>query len=423
MLKPLKDTIVCTSDYGSFLEVAIRLSRDVKKVYFCNPSWQHSYPRWNEYMVGSGIEGVERIDTIWPVFDEIDWFVFPDLFQGEFQDWLRSKGKAVFGAGSGEDLELYRDEFYDVMEQSGIDVPERQVVVGLDKLRAKLEKTKDVYIKTNIVRGNLETFHWDEMKLSKPILDELEHSLGIFKNEQTFIINTPIHDSVEYGGDFFCINDRFADRATVGIEIKDACYAAKMISLGDMPAGLRKINKALSPIFGMHGYKGCYSNEVRVTKDKKNYFLDMTARCGQPPTSLQTELITNYSQVLYEIANGLVPEIETKDGNFGVQVIMKSEWAAEEPQPIYFPKKYARFVKIKNLVVQDGVHYYIPTNNIPMKEIGAVSAVGKTLEEAINLCKEICEEVKGFCIKLDCSALDEAMDEVNKLKEFGINLF
>ena len=422
-LKPIKEVIACVVDYGSFIHVAQRISRDVKKVYYCNPAWQHSYPKWNEYMLGEGVEGIERIDSIWPHFDEIDWFIFPDLFQGELQEWLRSKGKVVYGAGKGEEMEVYRDEFKEVMEDAGMDMSPYKVIVGLDKLRAHLEKTKDVYIKTNVVRGNMETFHWHEMKLSKPILDEMEHSMGIFKNEQTFIVETPIKDSVEYGGEWFIVGDKYADRCTVGIEAKDAGYINKVVATGDMPKGLKEINKKLAPKFGFFGYRGQYSNEVKVTKDGKNFLLDMTCRCGEPNTSLQEELITNYTEVLWSIANGILPDVESKEGDFGVEVIIKSDWATEEPQPIYFPKKYARYVKIKNLVVQDGINYYIPTGNIPMKEIGAVVFPAKTLKDAFEGVRKVAESVQGYCIKINCDALDEVMDEIKKLTEFGVKLF
>ena len=423
MLKPIAEITVCVVDYGSFIHVAQRMSRDCKKVYWCNPSWQHSYPTWNEYIVGRDVEGIERIDSIWSVFDEIDLFVFPDLYQGELQEWLRSKGKAVYGAGTGEDMEIYRDEFKEVMEDAGMDMSPYEAIEGLDKLRKYLESVEDVYIKTNVVRGNMETFHWDSMKLSKPILDEMEHSMGIFKNEQLFIVEQPIKDAVEYGGEWFVVGDRYADRCTVGIESKDASYACKMVTTSEIPKGLKKINSQLAAKFGFFGYKGQYSNEVKVTKGGKNFLLDMTCRCGEPNTSIQEELITNYSDVLWHIANGLLPNIETANGEYGVEIIIKSDWATEECQPIYFPRKYANYVKIKNVVIQDDVCYYVPTRHIPMKEIGAVVGTGRSLKDAIKMATEVAESIEGYCLKIDTSALDDIVGEIEKLQTFGINLF
>lgn len=418
----LKEKTACVIDYGCYIEIAQRISRDFKKVYFCHPSWQQSFPKWNSYMIGMGVPGIERIESIWPKFDEIDIFIFPDLFQGDFQDWLRSKGKYVYGAGKGEQMEIYRDEFKEILADLKLDVNDYEVVDGLDNLRKKLEKQKNVYIKTNVVRGNLETFHWDEYKLSKPVLDELEHSLGIFKNEQTFIIEKPIRDAVEYGCDMFVVDGKYPLHGMVGIEIKDCGYVSKIVATGDMPDGIQKINKKLSNNFAFFSYRGPYSNEIKVTADGKNYLLDMTCRQPQPPTSIQMSQIENISEVIWDIATGIVPEINATK-KYAVQAIIKSDWAKCEPQAIYFPEKYSGYVSIKNLVIQDGVKYYVPIDGIEMEEIGAVVGIGNTLKDAIDMCCEIADTVKGYCVHINCGALDEAVEEVNKLTNFGIKLF
>jgi hypothetical protein len=53
-------------------------------------------------------------------------------------------------------------------------------------------------------------------------------------------------------------------------------------------------------------------------------------------------------------------------------------------------------------------------------EIGAVVGVGDTMEEAIEMAKEVCKQVDGYFVANFPSALDEAVEEIEKLADFGI---
>jgi predicted RNase H-like HicB family nuclease len=418
-MKQVKDLTILVYDYGSYISVAQRLARDVKKVYYyCQ--WQTSFPKWNEYCVGMGVKNIERVDDIWDVFDEIDLFVFPDLFKGSFQDWLVSKGKIVFGSRSGEDMEIYRDEMKDIMKEVGLPVNKYERIEGFSKLSEYLKDKKDLYIKTNLIRGNGETFHYIDYKLSKSRLDELQHQLGAYKDMAIFIVETPIPDAVEIGYDGFFIDSRVPDKCLTGIEVKDAGYVGALVSYDSIAKVLKDINNKLQGVFTKAGYRGFYSNEVRYTKGKIGYLIDQTNRAGQPPSDLQQELFDNFTECIWHVANGILPNIKSQY-KYGAQIIIKSSWATTEPQAIYFPKKYENYVKIKNLMYVDGVAHFVPVN-VEMEEIGSVIGLGKTMDEAIEMAVKISKEVKGDCVSINGESLTQAKEQIKKAAEYGIKL-
>src|ERR1700722_8124985 len=110
---------VCVVDNGLFLEVARTLAKDFGKVLYYMP-WQSGYPKSNVLLVGHGIPGIKRIDSFWPLLDEIDLFVFPDVYEGPLQEHLVSLGKRVWGSRNGDELELFRADSKEHMKALGI---------------------------------------------------------------------------------------------------------------------------------------------------------------------------------------------------------------------------------------------------------------------------------------------------------------
>lgn len=416
----LKNKTICLVGYGNSFFVAQKLAQDYGRVLYYIPS-ETSYPKYNQYIVGRGVEGVERIYNVWDYLPEIDIFYFEDLFQGGFQLWLRENGYIVFGAGKGEELEIQRDKFKELQKELGLPLNDYAVIKGLEDLRGYLKSLENKYIKINRLRGQMETFHWDNYDLSKPILDELQHSLGAYQNEMTFIVEEPIDAVCEYGYDGFVIDGKFTKKNMFGIEVKDSAYMCVFTDYNNLPQPMLEANEKLAPIFKEYGYRGAWSSEMRAIDRKKAILTDMTCRNPEPPTSLAIEMLSDYGMYVWEIANGIVPDVKAK-AKYGVEVIIKSEWGTTEPQPIHFPLELEPYVKIKNLCVIDGVKYFI-NQNVEMQEIGAVIYFDKTPEGAIENVKKIAKQVKGFLIKINCDALDEANEEIKKLSKIGVNIF
>src|SRR5882724_7828370 len=100
---------VCVVDNGLFVELALTLTPHFKRVYYFSPWSQSGYPRSNALLIGHGVPNVTRIESIWEVLDEVDLFVFPDVYFGSLQLHLAALGKRVWGGRMGEEIELARD--------------------------------------------------------------------------------------------------------------------------------------------------------------------------------------------------------------------------------------------------------------------------------------------------------------------------
>lgn len=418
-----KNLTALVYDFGYFMPIAIKLSESFKKVYYYTPEINAGYPVHSQHYIGQGYDEIECVQD-WPdVFEEVDLFVFPDVYDRGIQELLRRLGKKVFGCGHAGELEVDRVALKELLEELKLDVGEYKVVKGLDELKKLLKKKDDLWIKSSL-RGNMETFHHNTWETSKKEIDRLQADLGASVNQEEYIVENPINDATEYGVDVFVVDGQYAEVGTIGIEVKSMCYVCKFDKLSDFPEGLRVINERFSNPLKKHKYRGCLSNEVRVTKDGKNYLGDLTTRFGSPPFSVWLEMIENFGEVLYMVASGVVPEIKVKH-QFGVEVSILSSSAKHTSVPIIVPKKYQDYVKIICCMVdEDGTICYMPQRDEKDDVlVGKVIGIGSSLQEAINHCKKVAESIHGFDLEIPVSKLDSAIEEINNLKSFGISIF
>ena len=84
-------------DNGLFVDLAVRLARDFGKVWYYTP-WEQSFPLMNHGRIGEGLEEIERVRSVFGKhFNDVDLFVFPDIFHADLQDYLVGQGKRVWG--------------------------------------------------------------------------------------------------------------------------------------------------------------------------------------------------------------------------------------------------------------------------------------------------------------------------------------
>lgn len=401
-------------DNGLFVELAVTLAKRFGKVYYCSPAWEQAFPRSNDLLVGAGLPGITRIDTIWPVLDSVDLFVFPDINAGPLQVYLASLGKRVWGGRLGENLEILRGLSKRWLKDCGLEVGPWRQIRGVEKLREYLQENEDVYVKVPRVRGDMETFHAASYKLIEPRIDELEHTLGAKKGIQEFIVEKPINPAIEVGYDGYTIDGRFASQALYGVESKDAAYIGEVVAYEALPASVLDVNKKLSGLFQDWTYRGFFSSEIRVRGDTP-YLIDPCCRMASPPGELYQYMMTNLADIIWHGATGNLVEPEFSD-KWGAQLVMRSSWGEKEWQPVDFPASIRDNVKLHFLTRINGRHYVIP-QAIEMAEIGAVVATGSTPDEAMANVKKIAEKVEGYGIKFNYQALDDAREDMDKLRE------
>jgi hypothetical protein len=418
-MKDVSQLSVLVRDHGQFVSVAQRLARDVTKVYYCANS-PREFQGMKDHLVGYGLEGIELVDSPFDpeVFDQIDLFVFPDLLFPAEQVHLEKLGKKVWGARYGELLEYDRVLLKQKIEEVGLPSSDYEVVKGTDNLRAFLKENPDVFVKIVRYRGDWESTHADGLDDMQSEIIRFEHEVGDLRHLAEFVVETPTHrkdeEVVEIGYDGWTVDGKFPASSLSGIEIKDSGYIGSIKPYASLPKPVKEVNDALAPLLRESGYKGPMSTEVRVGKDGKPYLIDLTCRLPSPPQQLQQEMYANYTQTIWDAANGIITD-PVPVAKYGALLILKVD-GGETSDTIEFPKEIERQVKLNNAVFIKGKYRIVP-QPVKLTQIGAVIGWGDTLEAAIEMCKEAAEQVKGA--KTEPRDLDGAEEELEKSKKLG----
>jgi predicted RNase H-like HicB family nuclease len=141
---------------------------------------------------------------------------------------------------------------------------------------------------------------------------------------------------------------------------------------------------------------------------------------GSPPGELVQMMYTNLADILWYGAEGRLIDPEPA-GKYGVELLIHSSWADKNWQAVEFPSSVRDNVKFRNLTIIDGKYYVVP-QAVGLPEIGAVVGVGDTLEEACDVVKKAAKKIEGYYVDVFPEALDEAQEEIKKLKNYGIKL-
>jgi hypothetical protein len=411
---------VCVVDLGLFVEVAVTLSEHFGQTLYHYP-WQSSpFPRSNSKLVGKGLGNVQIADYLWDIVDEVDLFVFPDIFLGDLQQQLVRMGKRVFGSRRGEELEMHRAEAKRHYAGLGLPVGPYEVCKGMDELRDYLKEHDDQYVKISVNRGDFETFEAPNYKFAEPKLDELESKLGAKGYTTEFICEDEIKDAVEIGYDGFCIDGQYPAQSLVGVEVKNKGYLGRFVKYADLPPEITDFNTKIAPTLAAYQYRNFYSTELRVTQDRVPYMIDLCCRCGSPPTEVALMMYENLPDVMWFGAEGVCVDPESSY-EWGAEILIESSWADKYWQAIQFPEELRPHVKMRNLTKINDQYYVVPQSH-GISEIGAIVSVGHTAEEAIESCKAVCEQVKGYFIETFPDSLDTAKEELQKLSDMGVKI-
>lgn len=415
----LKDKTAIVYDNGLFIELAKTLSKSFKKIYYYMP-WKNAFPKSNQYIVGEGVEGIERIHNFWDYLDEADIIIFPDIYNGDLQLHLSSIGKLVWGGRKGEEMEIHRDKMKEHMKSLGLYTTPFKVIKGIKALRDYLKENSNVYVKCNGLRGDFESFHSPNYKLVEPVIDELEYKLGAMKYIKEFVVEKAYDGAVESGVDMYTIDGQFPTKSLVGIEVKDLGFVGKVLPYDKIPKKVIDFNEKIKDTLKNYEYRGFMSTEVRIGKDKSPYMVDFCARQASPPGELYQLMYKNLAEIIWYGSQGYLidPVVEHK---FGVEALIHSTWADKNWQEIEFPKKYRDNIKLRNACIIEGKYYCVP-QEVGLPEIGAVVAEADTLDDAIKIVKEIAEQVQGYYIEVKIDSIDKALEQFKELEKFGVKI-
>jgi len=410
-------------DHGLFTAFAQRLSQDFEVFYFA-PYADRSFPTHEPAMVGSGLDGVERVSSFWSTLADLDMdqdtIMIPDVGFWDLAVYLRSQGWNVWAAGDGEKLEIQRWRAKETMKALGLPVGECALVTGMTALREYLAENENCFVKISGFRGLAETFHSKKLELAKSRLDQLEYHLGGAREVFPFVVEHMVDSVVEAGYDGFCIDGNFPKTCLTGVEVKDRGYVGCVRDYDKLSDPVKIVNEKLAPFLSEAQYRQFFSTEIRVTEEGTPYLIDLTTRGPLPPSELYHEMISNLGDIIYAGARGEIVEPDWAY-KYGALAIIKSDLSANEWAEVSVSPEARRWVKWRNYAEVDGQGHILPiTKGIGMVECGAVIGLGNTLEEAIEACKAHAEGVEGFDPKIHAEALPEALEEISNAEEHDI---
>lgn len=418
-MKTTSEVTACVIDHGIFLPVARRLAREYAKVYYWTPH-EKAFPTVRD-VIGDGFEDIERIDSPWSVVNETELFVFPDIGFAPMQEALIAQGKAVWGAGDGDKLEIYRGQFLHALGTTNLPLPNYTAIRGLTALKEHLRDLTDKWVKISRYRGDWETMHWRDWEHDETTLDAAAVRFGPWKEHITFYVFDPIDTELEDGYDGYCIDGQWPSLCIHGMESKDRAYLGTFQKMSELPQEIRVVNDAFGPILKEYGYRGFFSSEVRITPKGESYFIDPTCRAGSPPSQVMCEMIANLGEIVWHGANGeLVDPVPA--AKFGTQALLtvkgdrRNNWAV-----IDLPKDLEQWVKCGFASEVDGRLVIPPDPDNTGSDVGWVVAVGDTISEALNNLKSNVSKLPdGVCC--DYSALADLLKEAQEAEIQGISM-
>ena len=181
MDESLKSKTVLVYDHKNYVETAIRLSREFDRVLYFKP-WKDAAPKTQPLLIGDGYAEITRVRDFFDVVNDVDLFVFPEIYDGDLQVFLEGLGKRVWGSRKAERFEYKRGLFAKTLKEVGLPVAPFEKVIGVSALRRYLTDHQDVWVKIEM-RGDRETWHSHNIEESQCELDAIAYYYGPVKEK------------------------------------------------------------------------------------------------------------------------------------------------------------------------------------------------------------------------------------------------
>lgn len=410
-----KDKIAVVYDYGLFPEVAARLARDFGTVYYY-VSWEEAFPKMNRALIGTDFKGIVRIMNFEDYVDQADIIVFPDTHCASKVEYYRSHGYNVAGAGYGEEVELNRIKTRNIQERLGLPTQKTLVAYGISDLKNILEDTKDKYVKLNIFRGDIESFLHTDYESSLPILNHLQYDLGAKGDHVEFTVEDKV-DGAEPGLDAIIANGKVLSPTMFGYEVRGAGYIGKVLPYDRVPIQLKMVQDKINTVLQAYEYRFFYSSEIKVPNKTEGYLIDPCCRLAAPAVSaIQTELIDNYSDVMWGLATGAIvdPIIKYK---YCAGIVMYSDWAQTNWLKVNVPKQLEQWFKFRWITVFDGEYWIAPGSST----VGTAIALGNSVDEVFKTASKRAEQIKGYQLGGGKADLEAVLEAIKEGEKYGIS--
>lgn len=406
---------VLVYDLGLFPEMALRLLRDCAEVKYYVP-WADAFPEVIKANIGENLDGLDKIETFWDYVDEADLIFIPDTLCSDVTEYLKKHGYPVCGAGKSEKIELDRWYGRNLQKKNDLPTQETHKIIGVVELTKFLKENKNYYIKIDKFRGLLESFKHINWSSSEQEVDNIAFKSGPFKNDIVFIVEEMLEgiepgiDGITYDGELLFPTMGGYEGKSVGII--ERTYRSEK----ELPDALKVVSNGIAPEFKKNKTRFFFSLEMKIDKDKIPFLIDPTIRLAAPGTSaIQSEAISNYSEVIYGLATGqkINPIIKEK---YWVSVTGESSAAEKRFLNVEFPKEIRQWIKFR-MGTKYGNEYYAVSG---FPSICSVIGSGETIDEAINIIEERTKEIKATGLTFDIDSLKHIKEDIEKGVAYGL---
>lgn len=419
MNENLRNKTVLWIDNGLFHGFARRVAPYFGKNYYWSP-WANGFPSQKQTRLGEGFPELQRMNDPQRHEDEIDLFVFLDLFQTDWQARLRKQGYRVWGAGDGEAIEVDREGFRKWCERKGLPQTPAEYANGTDELRRKLANYDDAFVKLadGRNRGDMETWNWKGKHLSTPRLDQEVYELGSFKEDTRFIIEKKMKNVIELGEDACVVDDQWPDHVMQGMEVKGMGTVGIIKPYKELPKAQLDFNAKLSPVLKADKARTLFCMEGLYTESRKYFPMDPCMRPGSPSNELMASLFTpeSWARTLWDGAAGIMTS-PVPCAKYGIVAMAYNENSGKNWQPLSYPKEADKWVFLRNPYALRGKRYAVPQGS-PTNLAGVVGT-GKTLLEAATALGEHAKMIDGNQLEIATDSLLKMLDIIQTSNKWG----
>jgi hypothetical protein len=411
-----KRTWLCI-DSGLYLELAAGLARHGDKVYYYTDWTSSFFPKYEDFAIGLGFDGVEKVKYFWDIIDKVDAIFCPDVHKNDMIAWLRKHfpEKPIYGSGQGEKIENSRWGLKKIISEIGLPLQESIKIKGIPALTEYIKKNPDKYVKIDIWRGTINSFYAKDYKSVELLLKDWEQALGIYADEFEFVVEEAIHTDNEFGVDTFFSGGEYSDYSYYGLELSKNSYLGKLVPTEKLPKPLLETMTKFKPVLKQLDVRSAVSTEEKIVTTAKHFFLDICMRAPNPLGLLYPEMIDNWPEMSWDIASNKPPKLKSMYKYVGA-VPLYSNHTENHWVKVDFNPKLRSNIKFMTVCKKNGNYYAV--KNSPEEVVCVLVAGDQTVDGVVKQLKKLAGEVD--CYGIDKGAvgdLDRISETLNKAKE------
>lgn len=395
-------------DTALALDHCLRFVEDGHLVYLYQANLS-AYPKLEDQITGDGFDSIMLVEDFAEVLDEIDFVYITDSCFPDLALFLREKGKVVYGPTK----ELVRWEndrvyFWEKAKEAGLDVPDGEVVKGVEEARKYIREHEGerLWVKISKFRGNLETFSVVNEDEFNAMISQA--GFGPYLNDIELVIQHEC-EGIEIGCDgWICSNGLFRPyfytieekgRGNVVVVVEESGFDEYFY------------DKVMDVVRDTD-YR-CNLSVEGFWDGERFRVLEITPRNPYPVSSLYPRFVENFTEVVYGCALNKVIDVKVDwDNPYLVELTISTD-EKDLWRVIEFDERYN--VGFRRAVYKGDQVWFVPGDGV----VATVNTKGAKVEGALEKAKKIADSVKCMFSQYDGTFVDSVLEKIKKLDNWG----